>query len=400
MKTTQAITQKIKLLLCASLFFIFHSSLFISTATAQQPWNYTSVAEAHLDDAYFVAPPAALKAKVLKEIKITRPVTAVEQIFNSFYRLTVDKNNRLCFQSDSLIFSLPEDIVTELFPYLVSRRYWQQRYERLQQWAFVDMNNTHHLLDVDTADHRYGRYAPLSWLGYTFQPSEQWPIVFSVRTNTHKVQLLTLPALQRLAEWGAFTTDDAQHAYELALDSIERSRQDLALALQLSLDSLSVISDSLSRQADSIALALRNDSLAQLQQQTLQQVQATKERMNRNEIFLMSVNPARSDYMFGLEFNFYNCFQKTISKIEISVIPVDAKGRLQRDRFKRDERTVRCMGPVYPGSPAQYTFDELFWDDSGHIKYMRVTDIIFHFTDGSRKAFSGHEKILKHTLNR
>ena len=107
----------------------------------------------------------------------------------------------------------------------------------------------------------------------------------------------------------------------------------------------------------------------------------------------------RSDYMFGLEFNFYNCFQKTISKIEITVIPVDAKGRLQRDRFNRDERTIRCMGPVLPGAPAQYTFDELFWDESGRITYLRVIELTFHFTDGSRKSYNGHDKILKHTLN-
>ena len=31
---------------------------------------------------------------------------------------------------------------------------------------------------------------------------------------------------------------------------------------------------------------------------------------------------------------------------------------------------------------------------------MRVTDLTFHFTDGTSKTFSGHEKILKHTLNK
>jgi hypothetical protein len=113
----------------------------------------------------------------------------------------------------------------------------------------------------------------------------------------------------------------------------------------------------------------------------------------------MSVNPARSDYMFGLEFNFYNCFDRVITKIEITVTPVNAKGRIQKDQFNRDVRTVRCMGPIRPGSPAQYTFDELFWDDKGRIQYMRVTSVTFHFTDGTHRTFSGYEKILKHTLN-
>ena len=83
------------------------------------------------------------------------------------------------------------------------------------------------------------------------------------------------------------------------------------------------------------------------------EVQATKERMNRDQIFIMSINPARSDYMFGLEFNFYNCFQKIVTKLEITVTPVNDRGQLQKDQFNRDVRTVRCMGPVRPGSPAQ-----------------------------------------------
>ena len=256
------------------------------------------------------------------------------------------------------------------------------------------------LIKLDTTDRRYGSYSPITWLGYRFQPSVEWPVVFTVRTNTHSLQELTLPTLQRLAEWGAFTTDDAQHAYELRRDSIRRSQQAEQNALRQHIDSLERQREILARQADSIAIALRNDSLLQVEQQTLQQVQATKETMNREQIFLMSLKPARSNYMFGLEFNFYNCFQKTISKIEITVIPVDAKGHLQPDRFNRDERTIRCMGPIQPGSPAQYTFDELFWDDSGRIKYMRVIELTFHFTDGSRKHYNGYDKILKHTLNK
>ena len=103
--------------------------------------------------------------------------------------------------------------------------------------------------------------------------------------------------------------------------------------------------------------------------------------------------------MFGLEFNFYNCFQKTITKIEITVTPVNANGQVQRDQFNRDVRTIRCMGPIRPESPAQYIFDELFWDDKGRIKYMRVTSVTFHFTDGTRKNFYGYNQILKHILN-
>lgn len=381
---------------CVSLIIVFHFS--ISTVSAQQPWNYTSLEEAHMDEAYLVAPPAPLKAKVN-----TASQSAGQSLYNRLYRLSVEHGSQgdmLRLQSDSLTFSLPEDLASELFPYLVSRRYWQQRYAALQQWAFLYMDNDAPLLiDIDTADRRYGPYSPVTWLGYRFQPSSDWPVVFTVRTNTHTLQELTLPALQRLAEWGSFTTDDGQHAYELHRDSILRSQLAEQQALQHLIDSLDRTAQLFAEQSDSLTLALRNDSLFHVRQQELLQVQAAKDRMNREQIFLMSLNPARSDYMFGLEFNFYNCFPKTISQINITVIPVDADGRLQRDRFNRDERTVRCMGPVEPGSAAQYTFDELFWDDSGRIQYMRLVDLSFLFSDGSRKTFSGYGKILKHTLN-
>ncbi len=374
--------------------FNFH----FSTSRAQQPWNYTSLQEASHSDAYFVTPPAPLQAKV------ARYTGTLQNHYNRIYRLSTlchnDGRVQVVFQSDTIGFSLPSDLATELLPYLVSCRYWQQRYDALQEWAFVFMDRDARLLiDIDTADRRYGPYSPLTWLGYRFQPSEQWPVVFSVRTNTHRIQQLTLPALQRLAEWGSFATDDAQHAYELRIDSISLTWQAEQQALQHIIDSLDRTAHIFAEQSDSLTLAIRNDSLQQVQQILLREIQATKERMDREQIFLMSLNPARSDYMFGLEVNLYNCFPKTISSVEISIIPVDAKGRLQRDRFKRDERTILCMGPIQPRTPAQYTFDELFWDDSDRIKYIRLTDITFHFADGSRRTFSGYEKILKHTLN-
>ena len=130
------------------------------------------------------------------------------------------------------------------------------------------------------------------------------------------------------------------------------------------------------------------------------QVMRTKKRMNRDEIFIMSLQPARSDYMFGLEFNLYNCFKKTISKIEITVAPYNSRDRVQEDKFHRTVRTVRCMGPIAPGEPAQYTFDELFWDDSGKIRYMKVTSITFHFPDGTSRSFNGYPTVMKHSLNR
>ncbi len=371
--------------------FIFQSSFF-NSVSAQQPWNYSSIREAHLDDAYLVEPPAILKEKM----------KSTDLEYNRSYRLSVDSRkgarNSVRFQTDSIDFAVSEQLFNELQPYLVSHRYWKLRYKTLQQWAFVSLD-AYQLISVDTSDHRYGPYSPVTWLGYHFQPSAEWPVVFLVRTNNHEVQHLTLPALQRLAEWGAFTTDAGQRNYEQNLVAIRQSQLSKQDSLQRHLDSLDRMSEHFGRQADSITVAMQRDSALLAEEQLMAQVQATKEKMNREKIFLLSLKTAKSDYMFGLEFNFYNCFDKTITKVEITVTPVNANGQIQKDQFNRDVRTVRCMGPIREGSPAQYTFDELFWDDRGRIKFMRVSSITFHFTDGTHRTFSGYQNILKHTLN-
>lgn len=376
------------------LFFLF----FLSSPTnGQQSWNYSTITEAHLDDAYLIEPPHALKEQLEKKIAPQR------LRYNSLYRLSVSGKragkHTLRLQADSIDVSLSESLATQLFPYLVSDRYWRQRYSTLQEWAYIGMDNGS-LIDVDTSDHRYAPFAPLVWLGYRYQPSPEWPVVFTVRTNTHVRQTLTLPALMRLAEWGAFTTEEGLLAYEERQALRQQQEQEHREQLQRQLDSLDRVSELFGRQADSITVVLQRDSIDQAEQRLMAEVQATKERMNRDQIFIMSINPARSDYMFGLEFNFYNCFQKIITKLEITVTPVNDRGQLQKDQFNRDVRTIRCMGPIRPGSPAQYTFDELFWDDKGKIKYMRVTSIVFHFTDGTRKSFYGYDNIMKHTLGK
>lgn len=370
--------------------------MIAGAASAQQPWNYSTLSEAHLDDAYFVEPPAALKKKIGKALG-TKP-----HPYNRLYRLSLTMRRyggaTLRFQADSADFTLPEPLATDVLPYLVSDRYWKQRYRKLQELAFVKMDDLL-LLDVDTADRRYGIYSPVSWLGFAYQPSQEWPVVFTVRTNTHTLQTLTLPAMQRLAEWGAFTTDAGILAYEQHLAIQRQAERERYEALQRHMDSLDRVREQFARHADSITALLQRDSAAFEEERVMAEVQATKERMNREQIFFMSVRPARSDYMFGLEFNFYNCFPKTITNAEITVVPVNKRGQVQKDRFNRDVRTIRCMGPIRPGSPAQYTFDELFWDDRGRIKYMRVTTVTFHFTDGTSRTFNGYERILRHTLN-
>lgn len=363
---------------------------------AQQPWNFGSLEEAYLDDAYFIEPPAELKVQ-LEEVAGMRPT------YNQVYHLSGPYRqwgrNYMRFQSaDGADFRLPEELAVHFFPHLVSCKYWQQRFATLMQWGYVDMSKLSGLLEVDTADLRYGRYSPIRWLDYNFQASEQWPVTLTVVTNTRQPQQLSLHAMERIAEWGAFATEDDQLAYERHEAQLRQNEADRHASLQRQLDSLNSISDWAERHADSLVLVLQADSVSDLNDQMRAEVDRTKERMNRDEIFIMNIKPARSDYMFGVELNLYNCFDKIISKIELTVTPYNDRGQVQADKFQRSVRTVRCMGPIRPGSPAQYLFDELFWNDRGRIKYMRVTGITFHFTDGTRRSYSGYNQILKHSL--
>ena len=362
---------------------------------AQQPWNFSTLHDACLDDAWLVLPPDSIRLAV--ERAAGKPVA-----YNASYHISGPYKtlgrSQIRFQNETDDFRIPENVASQLLPYMVSQRYWQERYNFWAGWAFVDMNQVTGLLEVDSTDRRYGHFSPLMWRGYTFQPSEEWPVSFIVITNTGRPQTLTLRAMERLAKWGAFTTYDQQQAIAEREARQEEMRRRQADSLQRQLDSLAGIGDWAGRQADSLIVALQDDSLAAVAEQNRAEIERAKERMNRDEIFLMNIKPARSDYMFGLEYNFYNCFQKTISKIEITVTPYNDRSKVQEDKFKRSVRTVRCMGPIRPGSPAQYLFDELFWDDRGRIKYMRTTSIVFHFTDGTTKAYTTYAQVMKHTL--
>lgn len=387
--------------LLSLIFFIFHFSFYIP-AKAQQPWNYESIEEACLDDAYLVSPPGEICLDIEKHA-----IGKVE--YNSLYHVSGPYNTPsrwpwehdaeyIRFQNAEHDFRLPMEDATKLLPYLVSRSYWQERFDVIRCWDFIDTTQLFGFLKADTAG-AYGRYCNIAWLGFDFQSSDEWPVCFIVSLGVGEPQRLSLSAMERLAQWGVFATYSDWHRYAAGDADVRRRHEDMLYELQQHVDSLTKVSTQLARQADSMTTALLNDSLAAVAEQSRAEVERLKERMNRNEIFIMSINPARSEYMFGMEFNLYNCFQKTISKIEITVTPYNDRSRVQQDKFGRSTRTVRCMGPVHPGSPAQYSFDELYWNDQSKIKYMRVTGIVFYFTDGTTQSYSGYSKILKHSLN-
>ena len=348
-----------------------------------------------MDDAYLIMPPGDLH-------KLVSQAAGSTDIYNRSYHLSgpyiVKGKPYIRFQNREQDFRLPEAVAVQLLPHLVSHGYWRERYSKLMQWVFVDMEQLGGLLEADTTDHTYGRYSTLAWLRYDFQPSEETPVYFTVAVGGGNSQHLSLRAVERLAEWGAFASQADWRLYEAQHNDIKRQQEERQEALQHQIDSLANIIPMIERQADSIVTAMQSDSIAQVEADTRMEVERTKVRMNRQELFFMSIRPARSDYMFGLEFNLYNCFSKTISKIEITVTPYNDRGRVQEDRFHRSVRTVRCMGPIRPGAPAQYVFDELFWSEKNNIKYMRVTDITFHFTDGTTRNYNGYANIMKHCL--
>lgn len=396
-----------RLLVCLYIVFNFQFSIF-NSANAQQPWNYSSVEDLSTADAYIIEPPADIKASVEQAAGASIPFNMVyhvsgphRQLLASDYYLFVpvtDPNAQLSISNPQQSFRIPTEFATQLLPHMVDTRYWERRLNMLFSWAYVDMDRLGSLIAVDSSDRRYGRYSPIRWIGYSYQPSEQWPVTFTVSTNTRVPQNLTLRAMERLAEWGAFATEADQLAYEQHEAALVDSMQALDSHLTTLDSQFSTFNSQLSTFIDSIAEQLRSDSIAERQEQTRAEVERTKERMNRDEIFIMNIKPARSEYMFGIELNLYNCYSKTISMIELSVAPYNDRDRVQEDKFHRSVRTMRCMGPIQPGHPAQYTFDELFWDDRGKIKYMRLTSITFHFTDGTSKSFNGYRQVLKHSL--
>ena len=274
--------------------------------------------------------------------------------------------------------------------------YWNNRFLQLLRWTYVDTSLSNLYLAPDTSQlptstSQLVDYQRIAWYGYSFQPSDQWPVVFNVAIGDGDPQTLTLPALEQLAQWGAFYTNEDYR--RLVDEELRRMAEEMAGAS----DDTSYIVHHTSF-IDSMEAVLMADSIAFADEQQRQGLERTKQRMKRDQIFFLNIRSARSQYMFGLEINLYNCFDKTVSMLEFNVAPYNDRGRLQEDKFHRTVRTMRCMGPIRPDNPAQYTFDELFWDDKSRIKYMRINSITFYFTDGSSKSFNGYQNVMKHTL--
>ena len=118
--------------------------------------------------------------------------------------------------------------------------------------------------------------------------------------------------------------------------------------------------------------------------------------LNRRQIFILKDLYSYSEYRFGKKFRFYNCFNKRIKYINITLTAYNGVGDIQRDDIGRSSAKLRGIGPIEKGDIASYDWDDLFWDDNDIINKVLITNITFTFFDGTTKSYSGKANIDKH----
>ena len=135
------------------------------------------------------------------------------------------------------------------------------------------------------------------------------------------------------------------------------------------------------------------------EERTIQFIDSTILVCKKKQIFIWKQEYAYGDYgKFGLEWNFFNCYNKAIKYIELTIKPYNQVNDIQRDDFGRKEAKAKCIGPIESGDLATFTFDELFWDDNDLINKLKVSYIKITFMDNTTKVFSGIENVNKHRL--
>lgn len=121
---------------------------------------------------------------------------------------------------------------------------------------------------------------------------------------------------------------------------------------------------------------------------------------SKNQIFLTGIGYVfdSNEYSsrFGMRFDVYNCFAKTIKYVEFTLTNYNAVGDVQRDDLGRSSRTVKGIGPIEPKDGGRYSWDDIFWDDRSVIDKTHLTNVKFIFTDGTTRVFSGYANIKKH----
>lgn len=118
--------------------------------------------------------------------------------------------------------------------------------------------------------------------------------------------------------------------------------------------------------------------------------------LKSHQIFITQAGYNYDDEQFGMDYEIYNCFGKTIKYVVITLTCYNQVGDVQRDYFGNASRTVRGIGPIEPGARGSYSFEKVFWDEYGVIDRCKITAIKFIFRDGSSKSYNGYINVNKH----
>lgn len=141
------------------------------------------------------------------------------------------------------------------------------------------------------------------------------------------------------------------------------------------------------------------DSLEQVTLELMEKVQKTYNFYTKNKVFILSEHYSFSEYKFGLEFKFFNCYSKDIKYVNMRIVAFNQVGDVQKDDIGNYAKDVRCIGPLEAGEVGVYDFDDLFWDDDDIIKELRVVELKITFSDNSVITFSGKAKVDKLRLS-
>lgn len=141
------------------------------------------------------------------------------------------------------------------------------------------------------------------------------------------------------------------------------------------------------------------DSLEKATLKLMEDLQKTYNFYKKNKVFILGERYSYSDYKFGKEFKFFNCYSKDIKYVNLRIVAFNQVGDVQRDDIGNYAKDVRCIGPLVAGEVGVYDFDELFWDDDDIIDELRVVELKITFSDNSVITFSGKAKVDKLRLS-
>lgn len=153
------------------------------------------------------------------------------------------------------------------------------------------------------------------------------------------------------------------------------------------------------------AVALKNDDkrgdeyvqrIVERAEWQLERLNALEKFRQQKKILIISQEYSYSSYQFGLKFGFYNCYQKDIKYVNLTITAYNRVGDVQRDDVGRSKTEVRCIGPLEKGEIASYDFNDLFWDENDIINKLVVTNVKITFMDNTVVSYSGQKAVELH----